>query len=268
MASVLKVDGLGDKNSPEKSSERKGYHIGWLITLAVILLCLLILNSPLFSLKTFEVEGNSRVSDEEIMEDLELSYGTNLFRYALSHFNADPDVDPRLMSVDVYFEWPSTVRVVVEEGETIGYVYFQGMYLCIDQKGQVASSTSEPDEDLPIITGLNIGSFTIGETLDPDDSDKYTAVMTIGSNLRKYNLQTVVNEINVRNMDDIILYTDHFVIHCGDMTDIDQKINIIEQIVNTEGVPDGVIHMEDLSKQVYLVADEDSQESSDSSSSE
>lgn len=258
MADILKVDGLGDQ--PEQApklpqAEEKSSHLGWWIGLGILAAILLILNSPIFSLRHFEVEGNERVTDEAIMEDLGLSYGTNLFRYALSHLHADPDVDPRLTTVDVYFQWPSTVKVVVEEGETIGYVYFQGTYLCIDRKGQVASSTSQPDEDLPVITGLDVGSFTVGQQLTTNDQEKYAAVMTIGSNVRKYGLEAVVEQINVRSLDNIVLTTKKWTVNCGDLTDIGKKIAILAELNKNPDVPSGVIHMEDLSSQVYLVSD-------------
>lgn len=245
MAKILKVRGLGD--------DKRSWPIGLLIGVAIVLLLVAILNSPLFSLKEFEVEGNLRVSDEAIMDDLGLSYGTNLFRYAIRQMGQDPPkVDPRLSSVDVYMRWPSRVYVEVEESETIGYVYFQGTYLCIDQKGQVASSTNEPDGDLPIIVGLTVGDFSIGEPLGTSDGERYEAVMSIGANLRKYEITTVVKEINIRNMDDIIMTTDHLVAHCGSMTDMGQKINVIAELSKRRGVPDGVLHIENLNEQIYI----------------
>ncbi len=246
MAKILKVHGLGEEGG-------KSWPIGLLIGLGIVVLLIIILNSPLFALKTFEVEGNLRVSDETIMDELGLSYGTNLFRYALKQINREPPkVDPRLSTVDVYFRWPSRVYVEVEESETIGYVYFQGTYLCIDQKGQVASSTNNPDSDLPVIVGLNVGDFSIGEPLGTSDGERYEAIMSIGANLKKYEITTVVKEINIRNMDDIIMTTEHLVCHCGSMTDMGQKINVIAELSRKTGVPDGVLHMENLNEQIYI----------------
>ena len=246
MATILKVQGLGEERV-------RSWLIGLGIGFGIIVLILILLNSPIFSLKTFEVEGNNRVSDETIMEELGLEYGQNLFRYAISHVGkTPPTVDSRLSTVDVYFHWPSTVRVVIEESETIGYVYFQGTYLCIDQKGQVASSTNEPDEDLPDITGLTVGDFSIGEQLGTSDGERYEAVMSIGSNLRKYDISRVVKEINIRNLEDIILTTNKLVCHCGSMTDMGQKINVIAELSQKAGVPRGILHIENLSDQIYI----------------
>ncbi|MBO6158691.1 MAG: FtsQ-type POTRA domain-containing protein [Firmicutes bacterium] len=247
MAKILKIQGLGDESN-------RSFPLGILIGAGIVVLLIILLNSPLFSLRTFEVEGNERVSDEKIMKDLELSYGTNLFRYFLKHLGKSDEitVDSRLSTVDVYFRWPSKVVVEVEESETIGYVYFQGSYLCIDQKGQVADSTRDPDDDLPVIVGLNVGDFSIGQPLGTSDGERYEAVMTIGANLRKYELTRTVKEINVRNLDDILITTDRLMAHCGSMSDMGRKVNIIAELSKNPDVPEGILHMENLNEQIYI----------------
>lgn len=245
MARILKIE---NGFHPPKISRKKF----WLAVGAVVLLVLLLLNSSLFSLKHVELEGNERVSQEEILEDLELAMGTNLFRYMLSHWNAEPVVDPRLSAVDIYIQWPDTVKIVVDESMTIGYVYFQGTYLCIDRKGQVASSTNTLDEDLPVIRGLEVGSFTLGESLDTSDSARYEAVVSVCTSLRKHELSTVVKEVNVLTLEDIVLYTDKLDMHCGSMEDMEQKVNVIAALLKEPELPEGVLHIEDLNQQVYI----------------
>jgi len=236
-----------------KADSTSGDHWkAWAVAGALLVLIVIILNSDIFALKSYEVTGNERVSSEAIMNDLGLTEGTNLFRYALKHLSSTPSVDSRLSTVDVYFKWPSRVEVVVEESQTIGYVYFQGTYLCIDRKGQVASTTNVPDEDLPIITGLVIRSFSIGESLNTGDAERYDAVVSIGANLRKYSLETVVNEINVRSLEDIVLKTDKMEIRVGSMTDIEQKISIAASVLEQKGIPEGTLHIESLSDQIYI----------------
>lgn len=247
---VLRVRGLGKNNDMEGTFPWRG----WAIVIALIVIAVAIVNSPIFSLKTYEVEGNERISDEDILRDLDLAEGMNLFRYAVRHLDNKntPQVDPRLSTVDVYFEWPSHVKIVVEESQTIGYIYFQGTYLCIDRKGQVANSTNAPDQDLPIIKGIQVGSFSIGESLSTSDAVRYDAVVTIGSTLRKYDLQGVVSEINVHNMDDIILVSDVLEARCGDMTDIGQKIAVLAELLTRRNMPKGILHIESLNNEIYI----------------
>ncbi|MCF0136071.1 MAG: FtsQ-type POTRA domain-containing protein [Lachnospiraceae bacterium] len=224
----------------------------WGLLLGIALLILIILNSPVFNLRTYEIQGTERISDEDVLHQLELKEGTNLFRYALAHLNSSPTVDSRLSSVDVYFKWPSHVKIVVEESSTIGYVYFQGMYLCIDRKGQVANTTREPDEDLPTIVGLKVGSFNIGERLTVEETGKYDAVVSIGTALRKYDLQNDVYEVNVRVLDDILLFSDKLEIHIGSIKDVERKICVAAEVMRMDSIPKGILHIENMDSQIYV----------------
>lgn len=224
----------------------------WGTIAALILVAFLVLNSSLFELKHWEIIGNHRVTDESIMTDLGLKEGTNLFRYAVSHMKASPHVDPRLSTVDVYFQWPSSVRIVVEESSTIGYVYFQGVYLCIDRKGQVANTTADPDDDLPVIEGLKVGSFNIGECLNTEDVERYDAVVAIGTALKKYNLETKINVVNVRVLTDIVLYADKMEIRIGTIKDVERKVCVVADVLEMDGLPEGTMHIESMDSQIYI----------------
>ena len=247
---VLKVGNLGREE--ERKAGRRRRNIFFVI-LGLLLALILVLNSPLFDLKDIEISGNERVSSEQIARDLGLTKGTNLFRYALTHFNKTPRMDPRLSTVDVYMKWPDRVKIVVEESQTIGYVYFQGTYLCIDRRGQVASSTNQSDQDLPVIEGSEVGSFSIGDSLNTQDAEKYDAVVTIGANLKKYDLNTTVHTVNVRSLDNILLKTDNLTVSCGSMTDMERKIGILAALLKQEpSLPKGTLHIEDINSSIYI----------------
>jgi hypothetical protein len=62
----------------------------------------------------------------------------------------------------------------------------------------------------------------------------------------------VVKEINIRNLEDIIMTTDRLVCHCGSMTDMGQKINVIAELSQKSGIPRGILHIESMSDQIYI----------------
>lgn len=245
MARVLKIY----RDSKQKALRRLTV---WLLVFFLLLILLLVLNSSLFQIKTITIEGNQRMTAEEIQKDFGLEKGTNLFRYFLNHVGRKFSPDPRLDSVDVYVQWPSGVRIVVQESVTIGYVYFQGTYLCLNQSGCVVDSTYYLEEELPVIRGLSIGSFALGEPLSTTDAERYQAIVYIGTILQKYDLSRIVREIDVRDMNSIVLYTDNLEIYCGSRTDMDMKIAVIHSVISKDATLSGVMHVEDLSKQIYI----------------
>ena len=116
----------------------------------------------------------------------------------------------------------------------------------------MAASTHTLDEDLPVIRGLKVGDFMLGESLDTTDTERYEAVVSVCTILKKHELSTVIKEVNVLALDDIILYTDEMDIHCGTMEDMEQKINAIAAILQEKDLPKGILHIEDLDQQVYI----------------
>lgn len=245
MARVLKI------HRSTRGKGHKKFTVGLLI-LFLFLIVILVLNSSIFSIRTIEIEGNQRMSKEEIMADFGLEEGVNLFRYFLNHIGRKFSPDPRLDSVDVYINWPDGVRIVVEESVTIGYIYFQGTYLCLNQSGYVVDSTYSLQQELPVIKGLTVGSFTLGETPSTTDDEKYKEIVTIGATLQKYGLGETVLEIDVRDMQNIILYTKNLTIYCGSKEDIDMKIAVIHSVLEKDNSVSGSMHVEDLSKQIYI----------------
>ena len=238
------------------SKKRKRRIIARLITLAAVLaligLVIFFLTSKRFELREIEVVGNRYISAEEIAEDVGLTKGTHLVRYMLKSLVNKPEVSLKLKSIDLYTLWPDKVRIEVAEENFVGYIYFQGTYLCLNRQGIVIDSTPEKTIALPEITGLELGSFTLGEAPIAKDNAPFFAVLEVATVLSKYGLSEKVTGINVRHLDDMILYSELLETRLGDGTLIDYKINALDQFMKTYPTVSGILHLEDVENQVYL----------------
>ena len=235
--------------------EPKRRHRGVKVLLCVLLallLALLFLNSSFFEISKVSVEGNQQVSKETIMENLNIAEGTNMFRYLLNNWNAVHTMAPRIDTADVYMNWPNAITVRVTERTTVGYVPHMGTYLCVDKNGYVLDSTYYLEDDLPIIRGVKIESYKLGEVLDTKDSARYDTVLEICAILQKYSLSTRIVEINVSNLDSIMLYTTNLDISCGGFENFDQKMEAVGKMLENDEKIAGILHVEDLTKQVYI----------------
>ena len=54
------------------------------------------------------------------------------------------------------------------------------------------------------------------------------------------------------DLESIVLHTDRLEISCGSQTDIDMKIAVINEVMKKDSTLSGVMHVEDLSKQIYV----------------
>ncbi len=232
--------------------KRKTRLIVGLILLALLTAAVVAANSSLFELTEVSVEGNAAVSDGEIKEMLGLSEGTNLIRYFLKHFGRELPLDQRFKKLDVYFDWPHAARIEVEEESLIGCLYYQGAYLCLNRLGMVMDSFSELPEGLALIRGVTVGSFVVGEVPVTDDPEPFELVLSIGRILEKYGLSRSVKEINVRQPDSIVLYAEKLDVCCGSRDHLDEKLYVLKCLWDEQPEISGVLHIENLDKQIYL----------------
>lgn len=240
------------KKKKKKKRIKIGRLIGWLLVLALIGLAVFFLTAKRFELREIEVVGNRYLSEEEIAEDIGLTPGTHLVRYMLKSLVSQPEVSLKLKSLDLYTYWPDKVRIEVTEENFVGYIYFQGRYLWLNRQGIVIDSTAEKEIALPEIEGVEVGSFALGQAPVTKDNEPFSAVLEAANILGKYGLEEKVTRINVRHLDDMLLYTDLLEIRLGDSAQIDLKINALGEFLKAYPDRTGILHLEDIENQVYL----------------
>ncbi len=209
------------------------------------------MNSQFWAVKEFQIEGNEKVSDEEILKDLHMNKGMNLIGYCLKNHNTEFELNPLIRTADVYIQWPDAIRIEVTENEVMGYVPYMGMYLCIDAVGCVLDSTHVVEEGTPVLTGITVDSFSLGKAVDTKDADRYAIMLDCMALLKSYEIAADIIQISVSSSEDIRLYTADMEILCGNAENLDQKIAAAISVME-DGAAAGILHVEDLNKQIYL----------------
>ncbi len=218
----------------------------------IILLVLVFLNSFVFSIQEIAITGNEVVSAEEIREELGLKEGMNMFHFLIASAFQKMDMNPRIETVDIYVKWPNRLEIGVKERTVVGYVAYMGMYLCLDETGYVVDSTHYLEEDMPVITGVSVQNFTLGEPLNTESVSLSQTIMDICGALQKYGIASGIVRVDLTQVSDIRLYTERLDVRCGGEEDIDSKIQALSRILEETPEAEGILHLEDLDGQVYL----------------
>ena len=218
----------------------------------IILLILLLLNSFVFSIRRIEVTGNEAVSAEEIRKQLGVEEGMNMFHFLIGGMLQKASLSPRLESLDVYVRWPDTLEIRAKERTVVGYVSYMGTYLCLDETGYVVDSTHYLQEDMPVITGVSVQSFTLGEPLNTESVSLSQTIMDICGALQKYQLSETIVRVDLTQLSDIRLYTEKLDVRCAGEEEMDLKIQAIAKILQKTPDASGILHLEDLDGRVYL----------------
>jgi cell division protein FtsQ len=119
------------------AGRRRRWLIPAVVVVVVIVAALVVYVSPLFHVRSVEVEGTRNLSADEVQEASGVREGESLVRLdtgaAASRVSGLPWTD----SVTVSRSWPSTVHISVTEHEAVGVIDDGGQPAVVDRQGRV-----------------------------------------------------------------------------------------------------------------------------------
>ena len=167
-----------------------------LLAIAIIEIALGILFLPFFRVRTVVVEGNIVLSEERLLSDAGIKYGSHLF----SGVGGNPldiimmdygKTEKRMMAEDPYIKdiritvkFPSTIKITVKERNKVAYIKMPDGYAAIDDEGTVIELATLEKDGLShaVICGLDVSGAVLGEKIDiKDDSDYNKALVILGA---------------------------------------------------------------------------------------
>ncbi len=111
--------------------------------------------SPRFAITAITVEGNHRVSADQIRTATGLALGDNVFAAQLDRAATGVRTNPWIADVDIHRVLPHTIVVEVHEREAAAVVELGELYL-VDGDGHPFKRFDESDgAGLPVITGID-----------------------------------------------------------------------------------------------------------------
>ncbi len=113
------------------------------------------MTSPRFSVKTVTVEGNARLSPEEVARAGGIAIGDNVFALDLDDARRKVEADPWIKTATVTRKLPGAVVVKVVEHEPAAVVAIGDRLFLASRAGEVFKEIGSEDPlDFPVITGL------------------------------------------------------------------------------------------------------------------
>ena len=197
----------------------------WLYSIGIMsLLIITVIFLPVWHIQDIEVTGNYYYSKDEILQTGGFQVPMHPLsmnkKQALKKFSSLTFIDD--ISIDYHF--PNSLTIEIVENELLGYVSFHDSFLCIDKEGRVLEQSKDKRFKLPIIEGLELESFLVGEKLGAKNDEKIKALTEMMSVLSKYDFSEKVDSIDISNLEEIHLYVDKLNVIIGNIRDFDKKI--------------------------------------------
>lgn len=156
--------GRPDRGGPRRGPRGRGRAAGrrglgrvlltWLALVGVLAagLVFLFFYSAAFVVKDIQVSGGRPEVQDQVMSSAQIPYGRPLARVSEAGVTQRVlDGDPRVASVSVERDWPSTVRYTITEREPVIALRGAAQTWVADAQGVVYERTSSPSRRLPLV---------------------------------------------------------------------------------------------------------------------
>lgn len=212
------------RQTPKK---RRFKGVKFLILLScAVLVCLVFFASPAFHIAHIEISGSTVYEDDYLIRRMGIRHGDSIFFQSGRALERAVEGLPHIRSVRVTRQYPRTLYVNVSERIPRANVLDEqlNVFLLIDESGYVMETRSVAAPGLPVISGLRISGYLVGEMLPAHDPAALTALARISSVFIK-NQITDIGRIDLSDPDDIRLFINNVTVHIGCARDADLLIN-------------------------------------------
>lgn len=206
--------------------QKKIIYISFIVGLVGIVLLLL----PVWNIQAINIPNASIYTEEEIQNATGIKKGMHILSISKGRSLKELKKLAYIKDASIEISFPNTVNILIEENTPLGYVPFNGAYLCIGNDGQVLAQNDKPKLELPIIVGLKFNKFKVNEKLAIMNDDNFMIVAEMISTLRKYDFLDKIDTIDISNVEQIHLYVDKLDVIIGNIREFDKKVMWLTQV--------------------------------------
>lgn len=206
--------------------------------LFLLLCCLLasyfFINSPFFSLKFIQVQGNEVLAADKIIELSGLSPGINLFKTDNSEVMAKLKMHPSIKKVELTRKLPSTLTISITERTPVALVVGQDGFIVVDDEGvYIKKITDLQGVHLPLISGVEVDkNLRPGSNISTPGLEASLKLISLMDQI----LQENVSEIIAPSPYSLSLKTIQGVeVRFGEPVELERKVKLIQELLLVNG---------------------------------
>ena len=225
---------------------KRVYLLGAAVAVALILGVLL--GWYVFKVRLLVVGGCINRPVSEISQLSGIKYGDNIFFLSMEDIKTRVEQNPYYEVETVKRDYPSTIRIQVKERQPSAVLEISNEILIIDSTGFVLEKRAAADGlQLPVIQGLTVNTYQVGEKIVPDQTIQMTAMHHVLSELEMQKMIPETEEINLSSVNDILLITrDGRPVEVGNTENMERKIRFLRAVLEdlrSKGIYDGLINV-------------------------
>jgi cell division protein FtsQ len=248
---VLKLKKKVHYRRKKKKSKIKSFLIKFiLITILLTVSLVLFARTSYFNISSVKVIGNTRYKEAEIIKTSNIKKGANGFVtmgispidiFTLSFGkseNAILNKYPYVKNVNVRFNIPKDVSIIITEREPSSIIDYKGQGIIVDKELYALDILKQGDRfDVPKLYGIEFDTYKFGQVLKIKNTESISILTTLtdsinkndeGDNLKLYRL---IKSIDLKDINNIsITIKPDIKVNFGDLSDLEYRITYFKQI--------------------------------------
>lgn len=205
------------------------------LILAVVIAGVILSLTVLFHVTEIMVTGESRYTQEEIVQASGLTPGGNLF--TTNTDGAAGSIEetlPYIGSVQVSRKLPGTLVIQVEDVVVAGAVQHGDGYLVLGARGKALEQVPYLPEGCPAIVGVKLSKAEIGKPVEYADEEQTKLIETMSLAAEENELDRIT-QIDVTDPYNVkMVYDGRITLQFGLPTDLDYKIRFAQSVIDSE----------------------------------
>lgn len=207
--------------------------------------------SPVFNITEIKVEGNNKISKEEISSLSQIKIGENTFKINKNSTINKIKQNAYIEDVNIKRKLPSILEVNVKERQATYMLEYVNSYAYINNQGYMLE-VADQKIDKPIIIGISTSADYIkaGNRLCDEDLVKLESVLKIMESATSNEIESLITKIDISDESNFVLYmeSEGKTVRLGDVTDMPTKILHVKTILEKEAGIEGEIIVDSVSK--------------------
>ena len=204
--------------------------------------------SPVFNIVEVRADNGINVTSGEVLEKANIHIGVNIFRISDRRIISSIESLPYVKSAKIYRAFPDTIILKFEERKPYAIVKYLESYAIVDKYGYILEIKKENTlMTLPIIYGLDTGTFVAGQKLTDTSLTKYENCVYLFETANKINFEYTFNEVNYDDSTNVKLYIaerDMDIVYGSVyLDDIEEKLSHLSSVLKELGDQKGKIDM-------------------------
>ena len=149
------IESRDARRARQKHNRRRSLWI--LLFLAVCAgVVIALLTAPIFQIQEVYFVGNSRLTQEQLLETAAITPQQNIFAVNLSNVKKRIMEIPYVSDVDIQREFPNKIRITVHENQAAAYLYLEDQLAVIDLDGKVLELVTDAAQIQSVVQALPV----------------------------------------------------------------------------------------------------------------